>query len=110
MFICDECRCFFDDPERVEERHPYGESYAIEEYYCCPKCGGGFSEASICEECGEYFAEEELVGGLCPECLEKAKESVAETICKTFTKDQFEDMSDDLLEDIWELVYKKYNK
>ena len=66
MYICNECGEVFDEPKIIEEHHPYGMGYAVEEFAVCPYCDGGFQEAEQCERCGEYVAE--LEDGLCDIC------------------------------------------
>ena len=67
MYICNNCGEVFEQADIVEERHPYGETYATENWYVCPYCGDtSFDEAQKCERCGVYVAE--LDEGLCDCC------------------------------------------
>ena len=67
MLICNECQEVFEEPKIIEEHHPYGMTYAVEEFAVCPHCKDtDIQEAHQCEGCGEYFAE--LEEGLCEIC------------------------------------------
>lgn len=67
MFICNECGEIFETPKIIEEHHPYGMGYAVEEWAVCPHCEEtDFQEARQCTQCGEYVAE--LEDGLCDVC------------------------------------------
>ena len=69
MFICENCGYVFEDHKVIKERHPYGMSYATEEWYVCPHCNDSNTvEAQECERCGEYVAK--LEDGLCDVCYE----------------------------------------
>ena len=58
MFICHECGEVFEEPKIIEEHHPYGMTYATEEWAVCPHCGeNNFDKAKKCSMCGEYVAE-----------------------------------------------------
>lgn len=69
MFKCHNCHFDFDEPEISGQHHPYGEGYAFESYSVCPRCGGSFSEAFACKDCGDYFFSEELHNSYCIDCL-----------------------------------------
>ena len=67
-FICNECGDTFDYPNSVIERHPYGDTFATEEFGTCPACGGSdFETAKECEVCGAPVAVSELYD-LCAKC------------------------------------------
>ena len=74
MNYCKNCGCIFDDDEAkiVEERHGFRGGNA-EEFMYCPNCNSDdFTEARQCEECGEWFSEDDLFGGaFCEECLDE---------------------------------------
>lgn len=76
-YICVDCGCVFDEDEMgtYTEHHPYGMGYAEEVFGCCPMCKGDFTEAERCDECGEYFAKEDLEDGFCEECLKELEEA-----------------------------------
>lgn len=57
MLICTDCGAVFteDELETIQEPHPYGMGYAVEEFSVCPNCGEcGVEEAVRCSHCGEY--------------------------------------------------------
>lgn len=69
---CYDCGTVFDDEEAgtVTEHHP--EVHADEHFPCCPHCGlTEFGDAWQCEECGEWFGDEEFesFSGICKDCL-----------------------------------------
>ena len=67
MYICNDCEEVFDEPKIIEEHHPYGMGYAIEEFVVCPHCKDtDIQEAEQCGRCGNYVAE--LEDGLCDIC------------------------------------------
>ena len=67
MFICNECGHIFEEPKIIEEHHPYGMGYAVEEWAVCPNCQeNDFTEAERCAVCGQHVAE--LTDDLCKEC------------------------------------------
>lgn len=67
MYICMDCERLFDEPEIVEERHPYGMSSAAEKWTVCPYCrSSNIEKAKMCKSCGEYTVE--LTAGLCDCC------------------------------------------
>ena len=67
MFICRECEAIFDEPKIIEEHHPYGMTYATEEWAVCPHCEStNFNEAKQCTRCSALVAE--LDEGLCDVC------------------------------------------
>ena len=64
MYICLECGRDFDNPSNWTE--PHGEDMCG-----CPYCGGCAEEAEECEICGEYHLEDDLINGVCKDCIEK---------------------------------------
>lgn len=43
----------------------------------CPCCkSDDFDEAKECEVCGEFYAEDELIKGVCEECIKKCRHDV----------------------------------
>ena len=77
MYLCRDCYCSFDEPDKASDYVPYGEGYADLKYCICPNCGSAeITEAAECEECGEAFPLDELTEGFCPDCLNE-KEGAA---------------------------------
>lgn len=67
MFICENCGYRFEEHDVIYEHHPYGMTYATEEWYVCPHCKDTNTvEAKQCESCGEWVTE--LDEGLCDVC------------------------------------------
>ena len=67
MYICEDCGEVFAEAKTIEERHPYGMTYATEYWAVCPYCeSSNFEKAKQCERCGELVAE--LHDGLCDCC------------------------------------------
>ena len=67
MYICKNCGELFENPKTIKEHHPYGMSYATEEWSACPYCeDADFEIAKYCERCGAAVAE--LDDGLCDVC------------------------------------------
>lgn len=71
--ICLECGHVFDEEDAfvceetldVIDGRPYKETVC-----CCPECNGEYEAASECDECGEYFRFDNLIGGIfCRECV-----------------------------------------
>lgn len=72
MYVCKSCGRVLDDDDLIDEAM-YVSDYmgrCYEKEKNCP-CGGTVTEAKRCAECGEYFDEDELYGGMCGECLHK---------------------------------------
>lgn len=74
MYICEDCGAVFEEPSVYEDHHPYGMTYAVEEWAECPKCGGSFDEAVQCPRCWEYVTK--LTDGVCEECYKEMNEEV----------------------------------
>lgn len=69
MFICNNCGETFEEFAIIEEHHPYGMGYAVEEWSVCPYCkDNDIDEAKQCKRCSEYVAE--LHEGLCDVCYD----------------------------------------
>lgn len=73
-YVCDCCGYKTDEPEVVEQRHPYGDTYASEYFLDYCRCGGEMKEGKSCPICGEYHAGEYEV---CDECLEESAKNVS---------------------------------
>ena len=65
-YKCVDCGYVTAELNFIGQDHPYGETYATEEFGVCPVCGGDVEEASECHVCGEYHTGEY---DLCPECI-----------------------------------------
>ena len=69
MYICYDCGATFFDPD--EDREQITSDPDAWDWVCkCPECGSdAFNDAKRCDLCGEWFPEEELIGGCCDGCL-----------------------------------------
>lgn len=54
MLICEKCGSLFEDTCEKDTCH----------------CGGVLKEAQRCELCGDYFSEQQLILGVCRDCLD----------------------------------------
>jgi hypothetical protein len=70
MYKCLECGAVFEEPKFYKESRPYGSGFAFEELSGCPSCGEGFENAYKCDSCGEYFTRDEMIDGVCKDCIE----------------------------------------
>ncbi len=85
MYKCNRNGELKEELPRVIERYPYGDTYVCEFYDddSCT-CGGEFEKAIQCDNCGEWFLEDELVGfkyHLCNDCKDDIYE---ETVMRNF--------------------------
>ena len=64
MYICAFCGTEYTDEQAHYNR------------YMCRKCVEPLDEAHECEVCGSYHTEDELIGGVCEECLDKCREDI----------------------------------
>ena len=111
MFICLDCGNVFDEPATYVEHHPYGSGYADEEFCVCPYCRGDCAPAIQCEQCGEYYIEEEMHNSIiCSTCALENRKSIAKAIASLFTKEEFDNLPDDTFDDIWNDVEKIYKE
>lgn len=75
-YFCADCQHVFDDYDA--ERHvcrEYNDGVCIDElvFDACPNCGSeDLCEAVECAICGEWYADGELIGDVCEECLKAA--------------------------------------
>lgn len=65
-YKCYECGHIFEDGEEKICREDYGESHHV-----CPSCGGAYGETVQCAVCHGAHLEEELMSGVCDECVEE---------------------------------------
>lgn len=76
-YKCLDCGEVFDEPEkRKEYRGEFWGTPAYEEVRGCPRCRGDYEELVPCEVCGVEHSEEDLLYGVCEECIEKARYDV----------------------------------
>jgi hypothetical protein len=72
MYICLHCGHEFDEIDRKHYDHGTG---VWEEY--CPNCGSeDFEEASECVECGAVKCADNLINGMCEDCINIAAEDM----------------------------------
>jgi hypothetical protein len=67
MYKCNNCGKIV---EKLKEVEPTYQECGYVEDYC--SCGGQYVDAYQCKECGEWFTEEELDGGICEECIDSS--------------------------------------
>ena len=76
-YKCRECGHIFDEGEEAVWKEQYGEYWgmpAYREMTGCPMCHSeDYEETTRCEVCGSEHLEDELFGGVCEECLDKAR-------------------------------------
>lgn len=76
-YKCRECGHIFDEGEEAVWKERYGEYWgmpAYKEMKGCPMCHSeDYEETTRCEVCGSEHLEDELFGGVCEECLDKAR-------------------------------------
>lgn len=87
MVMCSECRGIFDENELETKQEILGEAWgqpAIQEFDCCPNCGGtNFEETRTCLLCNEEFAYSHE--DYCPECRKDTISKLNQLISKTFS-------------------------
>lgn len=74
MYKCLDCGHIFEDGEEATWSESRGEYHGVpcsEVVYGCPICRGVFAKTVKCEICGSEHLEEELVSGVCAECIEQ---------------------------------------
>ncbi len=57
MFVCLDCGCTFEDTRHYVEKHNL-DTPPYEEWDGCPSCGGAYTEAHECDECGHWITGE----------------------------------------------------
>lgn len=75
-YKCIECGHIFEKGEEkhwTESRGEFWGKPAEEPMTGCPHCKGDFEETSPCGICGSEKTEEEIVGGVCLDCLDNYK-------------------------------------
>ena len=53
IYICEGCGHVFEEPMEWEERHGFTHG-PFEKWSLCPVCQDGYSEAFMCDMCGEW--------------------------------------------------------
>lgn len=54
MYVCLDCNATFLEPKHWEECHGFDHG-PFEQICGCPYCGGAYTEAQKCDECGEWI-------------------------------------------------------
>lgn len=75
-YICLECGHIFEEGEQEEWLEDKGEFWGMpcsEAMSGCPKCHGAYEESVACAICGSEHLEEDLIGGICEECIYERK-------------------------------------
>lgn len=91
MNKCQDCGLIFSEPRKNFDRH--GFSYGLgEEYYACPRCGGGYDELVECQLCGNDFVNNSdiLDKPYCPECREKLIEKFEKLMAENFDEEEIQ--------------------
>ena len=74
MYVCLDCGNTFDTPKEWIEKHGL-DSPPYEKIIGCPKCGGNFVVAPLCDVCGEEIVDDyysiENGMNICNECCSK---------------------------------------
>lgn len=71
-YKCRDCEHIFDEGEEAVWQERLGEY--DKEMIGCPWChSNAYDETKQCEICGEDHLDDELFGGVCEECLDKAR-------------------------------------
>lgn len=77
MYICRDCGRLFDRTHfATSTDYTTGIPFDVREEFC-PFCySEDYGEAVTCEVCGEYHEEEELINGVCEDCIDKCRHDV----------------------------------
>ena len=57
MFVCIDCGEVFEESKHWQERHGL-DTPPYEEWTGCPQCGGSYTIAYRCDDCGEWITDE----------------------------------------------------
>ncbi|MEG1537954.1 MAG: hypothetical protein RR387_06695 [Clostridiales bacterium] len=69
MYRCESCGRVFLTPRVYVQNHgEFGDGNTNECYCGCPKCGSAYYLLAVCPICGELFATDELIAGICTGC------------------------------------------
>ena len=73
-YICLKCGHIFEEGEQAHWEESRGEFFGricSESMIGCPLCHGEYEESTPCEICGSEHLEEDLIGGVCDDCIDK---------------------------------------
>ena len=77
MYICEDCGTVFSETDFFVSRDYFWGSPFDSRSECCPHCSSeDYGEAKECEVCGEYYGEEDLISGVCEECIDKCRHDI----------------------------------
>ena len=70
MYRCENCGHLFEEGEQAvwEERHGF-DAPPYEKWSGCPLCHGDYEETKPCKKCGAEHTDDELIEGVCEECI-----------------------------------------
>lgn len=89
MYRCIDCGEIFEEPTSWEEQEEFWGARVGREESGCPFCKGDYEEVYQCDECGEWYTEDEynLENDICNDCMTKEIESIdMETLLETAYK------------------------
>ena len=75
-YKCLNCGCVFEDGEQYRWTETVGEycgAPAYETMSGCPACQGDFEKMVSCAACDEGYFAEDLIGGVCKNCIDGAR-------------------------------------
>lgn len=75
-YKCLDCGHIFEEGEEKKWQECVGEFWGTPTYQTysgCPLCRGDFEETIPCDICGSEHLENELIGGVCEECIEECR-------------------------------------
>lgn len=93
-YKCVECGNIFEEGEQIrwdEDRGEFWGSSCSETMSGCPCCGGSYEETKACEICGSEHLENELLNGVCEECINEYKKDI--DVCYKVGKNDFESIN-----------------
>lgn len=73
MYKCYGCGHIFEEGEQATWKERHGLEWGYEIETGCPLCNENYGEAVSCSKCGGAYLPDELVEGLCEECIEDLK-------------------------------------
>ena len=78
-YKCLECGHIFEEGEQARWSESRGEYWGVpcsEEMLGCPLCKGEYEKTVSCEICGSEHLGDELIGGVCEECIDLYKHNI----------------------------------